>query len=80
MLAYETLEKCKEDLLAYKLSIQSVSSSSSSSSSTSTGGGSSSSSSANSATSSMKSTSSILPQATDFELILDCKSCSIQNL
>jgi hypothetical protein len=73
MLAYESLEKCKEDLLAYKLNIQTVSSSSTAEANNS---------SLTKPNNSIKSTSSnkTQPTTTVFELILDCKSCSIQNL
>ena len=74
MLAYESLEKCKEDLLAYKLNIQTVSCSSNTAEANN--------SSLTKPNNSIKSTSSnkTQPTATVFELILDCKSCSIQNL
>lgn len=92
MLAYESLEKCNEDLLAYKLNIQTVSTSISNTTTTATETNSGCISSAltkassNTASNlnnshSIKSTSSIKTQPNVVvELILDCKSCSIQNL
>ena len=79
MLAYESLEKCNEDLLAYKLNIQTVSTSASNAE---TNSGCISSLARPSSNTTLKSTSSIKnqPSATVFELILDCKSCSAQNL
>lgn len=75
MLAYESLDKCKEDLLAYKLSIQTVSSVSNPAEANN-------SSLVTNPNNSIKSTSSnkTQPTATVFELLLDCKSCNIQNL
>lgn len=72
MLAYESLEKCKEDLLGYNLSIQTVSSSCETSKTLTrpnfnnlNGGG---------------ATKNPTTSTVVFEIILDCKSCSTQNL
>ena len=69
MLAYDSVQKCKDDLLAYKLIIQSVPVALESSTNTTK------SSHLNSTTSSTKSLSK-----QTFEDVLDCKSCSIQAL
>ena len=86
MLAYETVQKCKEDLISYKLTIQSVplietdvnntssSSSSSSSSRTSIINNNNNSSKKNLLLNSNKTTNS----KQLFEDVLDCKSCNIQ--
>jgi hypothetical protein len=83
MLAYESLEKCKEDLLSYNLSIQTVSCSSISDGTNNNISSLTPRPNLNSATiNNIKgaSTTKIQPTSTVFELILDCKSCNIQNL
>lgn len=80
MLAYESVDKCKEDLLKFQLIIQSVAivtnptehptSASGSNKSTTT------------TTSKNPSHKKTLPQTTTniFEEVLDCKNCTLQNL
>ena len=81
MLAYESVDKCKEDLLKYQLTIQSVPIVSTTTTTTST----------NSLESSGRSQSSPnlnttlkknknLPEKPQFEEVLDCKSCTLQGL
>ena len=81
LLAYESIQKCKDDLLAYKLSIQSLplSDSSTTSTSTSTTTNTSILSHSNKSTyiNKSKSVSAVITRQT-FEEVLDCKSCNIQ--
>lgn len=73
MLAYESLQKCKDDLVAYKLNVQSVPVALDSTNTTTT------TKSSNLKSTTTKSTDLMLSKQT-FEDVLDCKSCSIQAL
>lgn len=70
ILAYESIDKCKEDLIAYKLNIISVNTDTETSTTTN-----------NSSNNNNRNILSIKPTLqSSSELILDCKSCSVQNL
>lgn len=75
MLAYESLQKCKDDLIAYKLIIQSVPLSSDTNSTTTTSSSTKSSLLNNSKSTGFNSKFNLNTTKQQFEEVLDCKTC-----
>ncbi len=78
MLAYESVQKCREDLIKYQLTIQSVPIVPATNASNSLESSEKSKSSPNLTTALIKNKN--LPEKSQFEEVLDCKSCTLQGL